>query len=116
MYVGLKKLCGHEGGRLVHKETSLYALARSCGPLSCTCVDPPDDADNPICCEQRGTFTGAFPSPTIRGPRIRAASGQKKNYPGDKADQHHGGLLLRTVRSRPSARLAAPTDGLDPFL
>ena len=42
-------LCGHKGGRLVRKGTSLYALARSCGPLSCTCVDPPEHADNPIC-------------------------------------------------------------------
>ena len=45
----IKKLCGHQGSRLVHKGTSLYALARSCGPLSCTCIDPPDDADNTIC-------------------------------------------------------------------
>ena len=30
---GIKKLCGHKGGRLVHKGTSLYALARSCGVL-----------------------------------------------------------------------------------
>ena len=43
---GIKKLCGHKGGRLVHEGTSLYALAResSCGQLSCTCFDPPDDA------------------------------------------------------------------------
>ena len=38
-----------KGGRPVHKGISLHALARSCGPLSCTWFHPPDDADNPIC-------------------------------------------------------------------
>ena len=61
-----------------------------------------------VCCEQRGTFTSAFPS-----PMIRATFRSEKNYAGDKADQHHGERLLR---SRPSARLVAPTDGFDPFL
>ena len=61
-----------------------------------------------VCCEQRSTFTSAFPSPLIT-----AAFLSGKNYAGDKAGRHHGGLLLR---SRPSARLAAPTDGFDPFL
>ena len=61
-----------------------------------------------VCCEQLGTPTSAFPSPTIR-----AAFRSEKNYAGDKADQHHGGRLLR---SRPSARLAAPTDVFNPFL
>ena len=42
-----------------------------------------------VCCEQRGTFTSAFPSPTIR-----AAFRSGKNYVGDKADQHHGGPLV----------------------
>ena len=54
-----------------------------------------------VCCEQleHGTFTSAFPSPTIR-----AAFLSEKKLRWDKADQHHRGLLLC---SRPSPRLAA---------
>ena len=60
-------LCGHKGGRLVHKGTSLHALALSCGPLSCTCFDPPDDTDNQIC------LTSAFPAIRVTGSSGRAA-------------------------------------------
>ena len=98
-------------GSTSDKGTSLHVLARSCGPLSCTCVDPPDDADNQIC--MFSVNNAAHSQVPFRVPQSGPRSGEKKNYAGDKADQHHGGRLLR---SRPSARLAAPTDGFDPFL
>ena len=71
-----------------------------------------------VSCEQRGTFTSALP--TIRAARTHIGRsrtccrlGHPRNYAGDEADRTHGGRLRR---SRPSARLAAPTAGFDPFL
>ena len=108
-------LCGHKGGRLVSKGTSLHALARSCGPLSCTCFDPPDDTDNQTC------LTSAFPRVTGSDPShwqgrketlwqisyVRSGRLEHpRNYAGEKADRHQA----------QQARLAAPTAGFDPFL
>ena len=71
-----------------------------------------------VCCEV-SVNNAAHSQVPFRFPRSRDSgprSCQKQNYAGDKADQHHGGWLLRRRRSRPSARLGAPTDGFYPFL
>ena len=40
----------------------------------------------------------------FRVPRSGPRSGQKKNYAGDKADQHHGGLLFCAAGPAPDLR------------
>ena len=89
-----------KGGRPVHKGISLHALARSCGPLSCTWFHPPDDADNPICLcllwttwhihkclsHDQGCEDTHWEISYVRSGRL----GHPRNYAGDTADQHYG--------------------------
>ena len=95
-----------------------HALHCSCGPLSCTCFDPPDDSDNQIC------LTNAFPA--IRVTRSQwqdredthwqilyvhsGGLGHPRNYAGVKADRHPG------QAQQAQRQTWAPTAGFDPLL
>ena len=96
-----KILSGHNGCRLVYKWTSLHALARSCGPLSCTCFDVPDDADNRIC------LASAFPTDTIRVTG-RAATPTREDTPWQSRTCAAAGLGIQELRWRQGRPTPAP--------
>ena len=98
-------LCGHKGGRLVHKGTSLHALARSCGPLSCTCFDPSRDTDTQIC------LTSAFPTSRDTGRAARTHLGRSRTCAAAGLGIQEITLETRqtdTRRSRPDLRHQPP--------
>ena len=78
-----------------------------CGPLSCTCFDPPDDTDNQIC------LTSAFPTGTIRvtGRAARTHIGRSRTCAAAGLGIQEITLETRqtdTGRSRPDLLHQAP--------